>query len=169
MNRLIVFAVFAGVLGQQAYAQVAYPPADLSSYVTTAALTVAVPPCATPPASDTYTASAGSSTACMPRIDASRATQVQSTSVVTLSDGTFNGSFPVAFAATPSYAHAEINSTSVPYICQMGVVTTTTYSGKCFQVASTTLPGTLLALSGLVVSPIVTTTAGLTVKIIARQ
>jgi hypothetical protein len=121
------------------------------------------------PPQDTYTGSVGTAAQCTPRSDATRPTQVQSTSAVTISDGSFSGNWPTAFATIPSYAHAEIYASATPFICTINTTTATGYTGKCFQVISTTLPGTLLALSGLVVSPVASVAAGLTVKVIARQ
>jgi len=161
-----LLAVTAGVTVAQA--QVTYPPTVTASDVT-AAITAATPnPCSTP-LPDTYTGSAGSASPCMPRQDATRPTQVQSGTTATDSTGNFSGTFAVPFGSAPSYVHAEINSLTNPFICQIGSATATGYTGRCFAVASTTLPGTLLALSGLVVSPITPTTAGQVVKVIARQ
>lgn len=151
------------LLATSATAQISNPPNVAGQ------IAAAVPVCVVPPAPDTYTGSVGTQPACMPPQDASRATQVQTTNAQTASDGGFAGNWAVPFATAPQYAHAEINSATSPFVCQVTTATSTSYSGKCFQVASTTLPGTLLALNGLVVSPVVSATSGLTVKIIARQ
>lgn len=156
--------------------QVAYPPSTVSPADLAAAQAAAqaaqdaIPPvCTVVMPQDTYTGSVGTQAQCTPRRDATRPTQVQSTSVVTGSDGSFSGPWPIAFATAPAYAHAEIYATSTPYICQINTATVSGYTGKCYQVISTTLPGTLLALGGLVVSPVSSVAAGLTVKVIARQ
>lgn len=139
-------------------------PADVQS-----AIVAATPATCGTPQSDTYTGTAGSGVRCMPREDNARRTQVQSATATTASDGTFSGNWAAAFASVPMYAHAEINSANTPFVCSIITTTAIGYTGKCFAVASTTLPGTLLALNGLVVSPIVNASAGQAVRIIARQ
>lgn len=148
--------------------QVAYPPSitqtDLDS-----AITAATPSDCGVPAQDTYTGSAGTGPRCMPKADASRPTQVQTSTASTAADGTFSGTWPVPFSATPSYARADINVADRPHVCSVLTLTAVSYTGKCYAVASTTLPGTLVALGGLVVSPVTNPSTGLTVRVIARQ
>lgn len=130
-------------------------------------------PCPVPSA-DTLNGSAGTSPVCMTRPDASRPTQVQRLTVTTAADGTFSGTWPAAFTAAPVtyWAVADVNSvTSAPYHCSFvaGTVTATAFSGKCWQIVATTLPTTVAALSGLVVSPLQNAAAGVTVRVSGRQ
>lgn len=148
--------------------QVAYPPSVTQTDLQ-AAIAAATPDDCGVPAADTYTGTAGSGPRCMPKADAARPTQVQTSNSTTAADGTFSGTWPVPFATAPSYARADINTVDRPHICSVLTTTATGYSGKCYAVASTTLPGTLLALGGLVVSPVINPTAGLAVRVIARQ
>lgn len=164
MRALLIAAL---AFATPATAQITNPP-DVSSQISNS-IAAAMPVCSTVPASDTYTGSVGTLPPCMPPMDAARATQVQSTSATTASDGTFSGTWRTPFATVPQYAHAEVNSSTTPFVCQIATATAAGYSGKCFQVASTTLPGTLLALGGLVVNPMNAASGGLAVKIIARQ
>lgn len=161
----------------QSQMSVPYQAPDLSQYPTNdqlnAAIANATPPDCPAPLSDALVASAGTQPKCMPRPDAQRATQVQSTTAITNSDGTFSGTWPVPFANAPTGRLAEVevtSATAAPYKCAFitGGVTATGYSGKCWQIVATTLPTTLAALGGLVVSPIQNAAAGLTVRITGR-
>lgn len=157
-----------------ALGQISNPGSGVDAIARQAAADAAasVPPvCSVVPARDTYTGTVGTGAPCTPKVDNTRPTQVQAVTATTASDGTFTATFSPAFPSTPSYVHAEIGSSTNPFVCQIDMtnVTVSSASGKCFQVVTTTLPGTLLALNGLLVSPIAPTTAGLTVRVIARQ
>lgn len=173
-------AIFIGSLAWSGLAQevsvVAAPvPVDLSTYAKTtdvqAAITAATPaPCATP-AADTLNGTAGVGLPCMSRPDATRPTAVQAGNVVTASDGTWAITFARPFSSALPYVHAEVVTpgAALPYDCNVTTRSATGATGKCFQSTTTTLPGTLLALSGLVVSPFSNTTSGLSVMVIARE
>jgi hypothetical protein len=135
-----------------------------------AATSNAGPVCSNAPAPDTYGGTAGTGTPCTPRQDAARPTQVQTPSapVSTASDGTFSGSWKANFAANPSTTWAQANVTSAPYICQ-AVGTTAGFTGKCWQLTTTTLPSVLTGLYGLVISPFSNPAAGIPVSVGARQ
>lgn len=175
--RTIALAVL--LIAAPASAQDSYPPVNPATYATkgevSSAITAATPSDCGMPASDTYTGSAGSGSRCMPRADASRRTQVQTATAITVTNGDFSGTWqdsagnPTPFPATPSYARADINVADRPHVCSVLTVTAAGFSGRCYAVASTTLPGTLTALGGLVVSPITNPSTGLTVRVIARQ
>jgi hypothetical protein len=153
----------------QITANAAATPAQVSS-----AVAAATPADCPAPLSDALVATAGSATRCMPKQDAQRATQVQSTTVTTASDGSFTGMWPVAFASTPTGRVADIEisaGATTPYKCSFnaGGVTATGFNGKCWQLVATTLPTTATALLGLTVSPITNAAANLTVRVIGRQ
>jgi hypothetical protein len=110
----------------------------------------------------------------MTRPDAVRATQVQVTTVTTAADGSFSGTWPVPFIASPTgrLATVDIQSSSgAPIDCSFiaGSVSATGFAGKCWQVTATTLPTISTALLGLVISPINNAAGGLTVRVVGRQ
>lgn len=88
---------------------------------------------------------------------------------MTLADGSFSGTWPMTLTVAPSRAHAWIESAATPYLCQIATRTTTGYTGKCWQLISTSLPLLATSLLGLVVSPVANPAAGLTVNVLARQ
>lgn len=131
---------------------------------------IATPPvCATTPAGDTYGGTVGVASACTPRQDAARPTQVQPTSTVTLADGTFSGNWPATFSTSPTSGFAAAKTTGDPYICQVAAMTTTAYSGKCWKVTASTLPALAPALLGYVVSTFTNPAAGLPIMVVGRQ
>lgn len=167
-----------------AKAQMYSPPQDTSALQAQANMAVnsanaalnQIPPiCSTVPAMDTTNGSAGTAAPCTPPADNSRPANVQlatatgGAAIVTASDGSFSGVWPRAWLAAPGYAHAEIFGVSTPYVCMIVTATVTAVTGKCSQAATTTLPGTLLALGGLLVNPFSAAPGGLTVKVIGRQ
>jgi hypothetical protein len=167
-TRADVAAAQAAAANAASIAATAVQPADLSN-----AIAAATPGDCPAPMGDALVASAGTQPRCMPRPDAVRATQVQRTSVVTAADGSFSGTWPVAFPSAPGWYQADIDIAGVstaPYKCSFvaGTVTATSFTGKCTQLVSTTLPATVTALLGLTVSPIQNASSGLTVRIAGR-
>ena len=150
-------------------AQVINPGAGVSTAQVQNAIDAATPDTCGTPLPDNFIGSPGVGNRCMPRIDMVRPSRDRTTFVTTGADGTFSGTWPVAFATDPSYADAKINSSDKPFVCQISTQTAVGFTGRCFAIASTTLPGTILALGGLVVSPITNPTAGLTVRVFGRQ
>lgn len=152
-----------------AQSQLSVVPAtpDVSGQIN-AAIAAATPPACGVPLPDTLTGSAGVANTCMPRSDATRPTVVQALSATTVADGTFTANWAVAFSATPTIATADALGGTPPYICSVTAKTATTVTGKCFQIVATTLPSTVTAIQGLVVSPIANPGAGLTVMIVGR-
>lgn len=186
MKRWIVPTIAAGaLLTGYATAQVVSPlvlpvPAapDTSQFASKADLSNAVA-AATPsdcpaPLSDGLTATAGVQPRCMPRQDAQRATVVQASTVMTAADGSFIGTWPVPFATAPTARSATVeiaSGTSAPFVCSFiaGSVTTTGFTGRCFQLVSTTLPATVTALVGLTINPVANAAGNLTVRVTGRQ
>lgn len=168
MVRSVALLVLAGVVAQQAYGQVAYPP-TVAPIDVQAAIAAATPDTCGVPPSDTLTGSAGTGPRCMPRNDASRPTVIQAKTVTTGSDARYTVTFDAPFASVPIYADARVYGATSPYLCTVETLTATTASGKCFQLVATTLPVTATALLGLVVSPIQAAGANLSVRVVARQ
>lgn len=137
--------------------------------VTTQVQTLIPPVCADPPAQDTLSGSAGSSTPCTHRADATAQTVIQAKNVTTAADSTWSATFDVPFATVPIYADARIYGQSQPYLCTVTVVTTTGASGRCYQLVATTLPVVATSLLGLVLSPVSNAAGGMSVRVVARQ
>ena len=142
-----------------------------SASAAAASASAAIPaPCPTAPIPDSYSATPGTGTPCTTRPDATRQTVVQSARGTTATDGTFTIAWPSQslFATMPTYAHAEILSASAPYQCDVGSVSTTTITGKCFMLVSSSLPTLATSLLGLVITPY-GSASSLTVMVVGRQ
>lgn len=164
------FALIAGVAAQAQLTN----PGSVDPVALANAISAATPAPCPVPSPDTLNGSTGTLPTCMTRADATRPTLVQSNTAVTAGDGTFAGTWPTPFNAAPVGRFAEVEVTSAsaaPYKCAFiaGSVTATGYAGKCWQIVATTLPTTVAALSGLVVSPVQNAAAGLTVRVTGRQ
>ena len=137
-----------------------------------AAITAATPtPCAAP-LGDTLTGTTGTGTPCMARPDATRPTQVNRSSAVTATDGSFTGFWrpdQTALPSSPMTVVAQANTVSDPYNCQVGAWTTTSFTGKCWKLTASTLPATAVALPGFIVSPFTPSASGVPVSIVGRQ
>jgi hypothetical protein len=95
--------------------------------------------------------------------------QVQGMNVVTDGNGGFVGSWPVAFPAEPTVAYAAVYGQSSPFLCGIITKTATGFTGKCYALATMTLPSTATALLGLALSPFQNAAANLTVTVTGRQ
>lgn len=166
-----VFGVALGLAAGHAIAGLDVPPApvepqDLSGYALKAQMPAA---CDAVPVSDTLNGSTGSAGCFVPR-DAARPTVVQAANVSTDSNGTWSVTWARPFASSqPVVNPLPVNAGSLPILCNVSARSGTAASGRCWQSTSTTLPGTLATLVGLVVSPFAAPASNAAVMVIARE
>jgi len=141
-------------------------PTDLSAYATRAQMPA---PCGAIPMADTLNGSAGSANCYVPK-DASRPTSVQAANVQTDGNGAWSVTWARGFTSSaPVVNPLPVNTGSLPILCNVAARSATAASGKCWQSTSTTLPGALASLAGLLVSPFATPAANAAVMVITRE
>jgi hypothetical protein len=80
--------------------------------------------------------------------------------------GTWARSFT---SAAPVVNPPPVNTGTLPILCNVAARSATSASGKCWRSTSTTLPGTLAALVGLLISPFAAPASNAAVMVIARE
>ena len=126
-------------------------------------------PCGVVPTADTLMGSAGTAGCYVPK-DASRPTSVQAANVSTDGTGAWSVTWARAFASpAPVVNPLPVNTGTLPILCNVAARSATSASGKCWQSTSTTLPGTLAALVGLLISPFAAPASNAAVMVIARE
>lgn len=126
-------------------------------------------PCDAAPAADTLLGSVGSAPCFVPR-DASRPTAVQAANVTTDGSGKWTVTWSRPFSSSqPVVNPLPVNTGSLPILCNVASRSGAGASGQCWQATATTLPATLAALAGLLVSPFGTPAANAAVMVIARE
>jgi hypothetical protein len=144
-----------------------YPPATKADIATLQSL---VPvPCGVTPSPDTLAGSPGAASCYVPR-DATRPTVVQAANITTDSNGAWSVTWARPFAsATPVVNPLPVNTGTLPILCNVATRSGTGASGKCWQSTSTTLPGTLATIVGLVISPFAVPASGASVMVLGRE
>lgn len=126
-------------------------------------------PCDAIPSPDTLTGSTGAIPCYTPR-DASRPTAVQAANVTTDSSGAWSVTWARPFTSSnPVVNPLPVNTGALPILCNVASRSGTGASGKCWQSTSTTLPGTLATLVGLVVSPFAAPASNASVMVLGRE
>ena len=124
-------------------------PPNLSAYATAAQVPE---PCGAVPSADTLMGSTGSAGCYVPK-DASRPTSVQAANVMTDGSGAWSVTWARSFTSSaPVVNPLPVNAGTLPILCNVAARSATSASGKCWQSTSTTLPGTLAALVGLLIA-----------------
>ncbi|MCJ2085516.1 hypothetical protein MKK88_05840 [Methylobacterium sp. E-005] len=126
-------------------------------------------PCDAVPGADTLLGTPGSAGCYVPR-DATRPTVVQAANVTTDSSGTWSVTWARPFvSSSPVVNPLPVNSGALPILCNVAARSGSGASGKCWQSTSTTLPGTLATLVGLIISPFAAPASNASVMVIARE
>jgi hypothetical protein len=107
--------------------------------------------------------------ACTPPIDNARVTQIQATNVVTDANGNFVATWPTPFGSEPTTVLAAVYGQTTPFLCGVITKTATGATGRCYALATMTLPSTATAMLNLVLSPFQNAAANLTVTVTGRQ
>jgi hypothetical protein len=91
----------------------------------------------------------------------------RSTTVSTASDGTFSVTWATALPSAPDVILTPVGTGSVAIHCQLTAVpTVTAVAGKCFTQQNTLLSLSIIT-TGLTLSPFASSTAGISVQVIA--
>ncbi len=149
-------------------------PPNLAAYATVASLqalaTTMPAPCVATPLPDTLLGALGSGTPCSPRQDTARPTVVQAANVITDASGNWSVTWAKPFVSpVPAVNPLPVNTGTLPILCNVQTRSTTGATGRCWQANTTTLPGTLTALTGLVLNAFQSGAANAAVMVIARE
>jgi hypothetical protein len=126
-------------------------------------------PCSTVPAPDTLNGTKGSTNCFIPG-DATRPTAVQAANVTTDASGNWSVAFARPFtSSTPIIVPLPVNTGSLPMLCNVATRSSSGATGKCWQSNTTTLPGTLAGLAGMLVNPFSMGAANVPVTVIGRE
>lgn len=126
-------------------------------------------PCDAPPAADTLLGTPGNTPCYTPR-DGTRPTPVQAANVTTGADGSWSVTWARSFAtATPVINPLPVNTGTLPILCNVAARSAAAASGKCWQSTATTIPATVTAVLGLLVSPFGTPASNAAVMVVARD
>lgn len=129
----------------------------------------ATQPCGAPPPGDTLMGTPGMADCFVPG-DATRPTVVQAANVRADTSGNWSVTWGRAFnSAVPMVLPLPINTAQLPIQCNVTARSASSATGRCWQSTTTTLPGTLTSLAGLVVSPFGTAAANAEVMVIGRE
>ena len=165
----LLLGLTMGLACDQAHAGLDAAP-DLSIFATKEQLSNVVPQsCSGAPAADTLNGTSGSATCFVPR-DATRPTAVQAANITTDSTGAWAVTWARPFASSmPVVNPLPANAGTLPILCNVATPSAVGASGKCWQSTATTLPATIAAVLGLVVSPFGTPASNAAVMVIARE
>lgn len=129
----------------------------------------AVAPCASAPPGDTLNGTPGAAPCYVPG-DATRPTAVQAANVTTDANGLWSVTWGRRFnSGQPVVNPLPVNTGQLPMLCNVAARSATSANGRCWQSTATTLPGTLVTIAGLVVSPFGTSANNAAVMVIARE
>lgn len=127
------------------------------------------PPYSGVPAGDTLNGSVGAAPCYVSR-DATRPTAVQAANITTDATGAWSVTWARPFVSSaPVVNPLPVNTGSLPILCNVAARSGASASGKCWQSTATTLPATIAAVLGLVVSPFGTPASNAAVMVIARE
>jgi hypothetical protein len=174
--RLLAASALALLCASPIAAQVAYPPTtvDTSNLATAsdlAAIIAAQPPvCSTATPKPAAAGTAGSGTACTPRVDRAAGVDVQANNTTLLANCSFTIAFPRSFVSAVPFVYAAVVDTGGAQMpCKIQSRSATGASGICNGAQSTVLSLSVVT-SGLTVLPFGTTcTAGTAVMWVARE
>lgn len=130
----------------------------------------ATQPCGTAPPGDTLNGTSGSADCYVPG-DATRPTAVQAANVTTDGSGNWSVAFSRSFtSSSPVIVPLPLNANgALPILCNVITRSASGATGKCWQSNTTTLPGTLAGLAGMLVSPFSMGAANVPVTVIGRE